>query len=212
MEQKLKLTSDQVANELKQLCEAKCSGIVFMMAEKNIMLQIVLTEGDIVSVVYQTKRGTEALELIQSFEFIHFTLFNFIPRNASANKPKVDLNLPPRSDILESIRQTGQSISQTEGMTFINIEVPAGIGKSTQRAYSENVITHNLTKVIEIVVNELTFYLGPIAPMVCDEHLNNAIELSDVLDSLDKIASAIDDDASEVKFKQQVIKKLQDIS
>lgn len=186
------LSSSEAINQIETLYKTKKSGTLFLMTEKNIMVQIMLTEGNIVAVHYLTQRGIDALELI--FETATFVLCDFRARDKSAMDPNVDPQLPSMSNIFDAIKKAQKRVVNSDG---------------TQVKSHSNGSAINLTEVTEIIVKELTLHLGPIAAMLCEEHLEHAHDLHYVMSSLDNIAGEIENAAKETEFKRLVTEKIQ---
>jgi hypothetical protein len=184
------ITSNEVVEQIEKLCESKKSGTIYLSNEKNIIAQLKLTEGDIVAVLFLSKRSVEALELIFASE--RFRSFKFVERDEKAIRPELDANLPPMVEILEFIRTTGSSVA-----------------KVVTTRHNGKII--DLNQVIEIIVIELTLHLGPMAAMLCEEYFDKAKDLADVMGSLDKVASEIDNADNEIEFKRLVTEKIQKI-
>ncbi len=193
MEKIRNLNSDSAVNKIEQLCIAQHSGTIFMVTEKKVMSQILLTEGEIIAIQYLSMRGMEALSLI--FKTVCFPMFYFAKRDQSDIKPKVDNSLPSLNNILEMLNKAKQGVEHN------------GVGgeKISDKVEANNV---DITKVMEIIITELTMHLGPVAPMVCEEYFEDANNLSDIMGSLDKISSEIDNVAKANEFKRLVTEKI----
>ncbi|MCH9638938.1 MAG: hypothetical protein K0U40_05540 [Betaproteobacteria bacterium] len=181
------LTSDEVVNEIENLCLTQSSGTIYLTNEKGVMAQILLMEGNIVDIRYQSMRGIEALELI--FKSIRFGFLKFAEQNQSVIKSMVDTSLPPTDHILEKLNKYSKNVAKV-------------------RVFKE-ISNDKLARASEIVIAELTVYLGPMAAMVCDEYLENAKDLMSVMGSLDRIANEIGDSAKEIEFKRLVTENIQ---
>ncbi len=187
MKQFNNLTSDEVANEIENLCLTQSSGTIYLTNEKGVMAQILLTEGHIVDIRYPAKSGMEALEVI--FQSIRFGFFKFAEQDQSVIKPKVDTSLPATEKIFDNLKRFSTSAAKN----------------SVLKAISKD----KMVQASEIVVSELTLYLGPMAAIVCDEYFENAQDLTSVMGSLDNIASQIGDSAKEIEFKSLVTENIQ---
>ncbi len=196
MEKIRNLNSDSAVNKIEQLCIAQHSGTIFMVTEKKVMSQILLTEGEIIAIQYLSMRGMEALSLI--FKTTCFPMFYFAKRDQSDIKPKVDNSLPSLNNILGMLNKAKQGVEYN------------GVGgeKISDKVEANNV---DITKVMEIIITELTMHLGPVAPMVCEEYFEDAKSLSDIMGSLDKISSEIDNAAKANEFKRLVTEKIKRI-
>jgi hypothetical protein len=173
---------------------AQNSGTIFMVTDKNIMSQILLMDGKIIDIQYLSTRGMEALSLI--FRTVKFAMFYFVKRDTTAIKPKVDNSLPSLVHILEIMNTAVQGIDS-------NNEEDGKIGND-----KGELINVDIAKIIKTITTELTMHLGPIAPMVCEEYFEDVKNLSEIMISLDKVASEIGNTAKEIEFKQIVTEKI----
>lgn len=206
MKQLHNLTAYDVAQQIEKLYVSKESGTIYLMTDKNIMVQILITDGEIVSIHHLSHRGVEALTLI--FESEKFALFDFSARKGGGGVVMMDTGLPPMAQMLTMIKKPRVHVKLRQP----DIVKPS---KTKGKMRQAGAITINeAAEVIvqeskKMVITEFTRYIGPMAAIVCEGYFEEVQKLSDLIRILDKIASEIGDEGQEKEFKRIVTEKIQ---
>lgn len=168
-----------VADELYKLCEQKRSGTFLAVTVDNLLAQFSLRQGEIVSLSFQHKQGTEALILLQR-QGGKVSVSRFVEGQLSATR----LDLPPTDLILEQLLGTSDPVS---GL----------VDPRSVRMLSEH------TKAV--LQEELTEFIGPMAVIVCEEVWSAVRGLEAALDALSR---ELPDSNQAARFRQNVLKRL----
>ena len=176
---------DEIVNQLEQLIKDSSNGTIFIVTDQNHMSRITVHQGRIVGLRYRNTNGFDALEQMTS---IQTGRVNFVSNKVTV--PKVDDMLPPTETILDVLRGAG----------IDNISNPAASQAAAPSA--------DLKEIISIICEELVKDLGPMAAMICEEYTESARDVTDIINSLDGLATEIDDPAAARKFKQTVLQKI----
>lgn len=170
----------EIVAELRKLCIQAVTGTLFVATKANRSAQLILDKGEIVFVYFFNKRGKEALELMST---IRAGRFRFQEGAVSRRTP-----LPPTDAILQSLID-GHKISDQD----VDIEVPqaTGLGLSQEQK--------------TILESCLAEFIGPMAGIICEDHLGVAASLQAAVDAL---AAEIPSSDQAKKFKAVVMGKL----
>jgi hypothetical protein len=192
----------QIVAELAALCRAKRTGTLFIATTDNQSARIGLREGEISSLAFRNQRGLEALIHLRKIVAarINFT-DTVMDRGPRGDLPMtvdlldmLDTNDPPA--LVPTPPEPGPALAGATGPP------PAAPSADAQ-----------LTKVQAMIEAELTEYLGPMAAVICREHIARAAAASpphDVRQIVEALAREIGDRAKEERFRQQVLARLRD--
>ncbi len=171
----------EIVTELRKLCSAMVTGTMFIATMANRSAQVMLDKGEIVFVYFFNKRGEEALEMMSS---INAGRYRFQEGAVSRRSP-----LPSTDSILKFLGSGQKTANKT---VAVHVEQPeTGTGLSQKQK--------------EVVESCLAVCIGPMAAILCEDHLVDAVDLNTVIDALAaEIPSA--DQAS--KFRALVKEKL----
>lgn len=178
---------DRLIDELHSLCVAGRSGTMFIITGENHAAQFVLRGGAIVCLTYRLLRGLDALPSMRTFTAGRYRFQDEIVE-------RTDPGLPSTPDLLAML------IPEHRGAVGPPQTEPTA---STVRA------SDSLRPLIE---RELAEYLGPMASLICEEHLVRAIDLDSpqsLARLVEAIANEIGDPTKEALFTRQVLSKLQ---
>lgn len=159
--------------ELHGLCAARRTGTLMIVAENNSLAQFVLERGDIVSVTCRGRRGQEAFEAIRQM-----TTGRARFHEGASLAPKVPLPSTPEvlmalgAGKVEDLRlhvETGSVSSQ-------EVQVPVPTRPRV-------VLTPAVQAVLE---SNLAMFIGPMATLVCADHLAHAHSLDEAIAALAK--------------------------
>jgi hypothetical protein len=167
----------QLVTELATLCREGSTGTVFIATDDNRLARLSLNAGEIELISFHNKRGAEALALIPN---IHAGRLRFDEGHKTATGTG---GLPPTADILEFLSNSPAP----------DTEIAPSAGRATHQH-----LTADDRRMIEDTLAE---FIGPMASIVCEEHLDQATDLES---ALSKLAADIDDPAQANDFLAQV--------
>jgi len=184
----------QIVTELAALCRAQRTGTLFIATTDNQSARIGLREGEISSLVFRNQRGLEAIIQLRKIVAgrINFT-------DAVMDRgPRGDL--PMTVDLLAMLG--------TDDFPPIVPTRPEPDPPPPASAADAQ-----LTRAQAVIEAELTEYLGPMAVVICREHMARAAAASpphDVRQIVEALAREIGDRAKEERFRQQVLSRLRE--
>jgi len=183
----------QLMTELGAMCAAKRTGTMFVATTDNHSARIGLQQGDIVSLVFRTQRGREALDHIRKITAGRFSFSDAVVDKG----PHADL--PHTADLLTLLVGEGSPLPP-----------PA---PASPAAAAQPVDNPQLARAQAVIESELTEFVGPIAPLLCREHIARAAAAGppwDWRELVEAVALEIGDRAKEDRFKQQALARLRD--
>jgi hypothetical protein len=189
----------QILGELVALCSARQTGTLFIATASNESARIGLKQGEIVSLVFRNQRGLEALDHLRKIAAGRFNFTNTVLDRGERG----DLPLTP--DLLAML-------GAEEPLTVA--PRPRGTGGTPPTAGKTPPGPHEnpqLASAQEAIESELTEYLGPMAVIVCREHVARTVAAGAPYDIgllVDAVALEIGDRAKEARFRQQVLARL----
>jgi len=194
------LSYGQLLTELGALCSAKRTGTMFIATTDNQSARIGLRQGDIVSLVFRTQRGLEAIDHIRKITAGRFTFSDaVVDRVSSADLPETSILLGLLAGNDPAPAAPAPPVAQLH--TAPRTVAPA----RTQPAGTQ------LAKVQAVIEAELTEFVGPIAPLLCRDHMARAAAAGppwDLPALVEAISREIGDRAKEDRFKQQALARL----
>ena len=195
---------DQLIAELRSLCAAKRTGTLFIITLENHPAQLVLRDGEIVGLSYRLTRGPDALAPLKVFGAARY-------RFQQESVQSADPRLPPTAEILAllspgsaSVGVGRQSPPPTDHPTG-GAEPPSGARPAASGGPSLD--AEAFGRLRPLIERELAEFLGPMAPLICDEHLAGRTGLGsqEVARLVEAIAREIGDPAKEARFTQRVL-------
>jgi hypothetical protein len=196
----------QIVAELAALCRARRTGTLFIATTDNQSARIGLKEGEISSLVFRNQRGLEALIHLRKIVAgrINFT-DTVMDRGPRGDLPMtvdllsmLDTEAPPAVAEPPAPRPAASAAPPSPAPAAPPTAAPADA---------------QLTRAQAVIEAELTEYLGPMAAVICREHLARAATASpplDVRQIVDAVAREIGDRAKEERFRQDVLGKLRE--
>ena len=179
------LPHDQLIDELQTLCAAKRSGTMFIITEENHVAQFVLRDGVIVGLTYRLLRGPAALPPLRTFPAGRY-------RFQTETVDRTDPELPATADLLALL-----------------VPEPASAVEPPQAEPATD--TPQVPETVRLLIErELAEVVGPIAGLICQEHIAHAGHLdspNDLVRLLEAIAIEIGDPAKAAGFKHAVLSK-----
>lgn len=167
----------EIVAEIKKLCARRVSGTLFVSTKANRSAQLILDKGEIVFIYFFNKRGEEALELMST---IRAGRYRFQEGAVSRRDP-----LPSTDYILESLGGGKKIAAQV----------------SEKRA-TDSVLSQEQKNFLETCLAE---YIGPMAGIICEDHLDIVADLQAAIDAL---ATEIPSSEQAEKFRVKVLAKL----
>lgn len=172
-------THAELMQALKSLARQACSGTLFIATPDNQFARIVLREGQVVSLGFRTKHGVDALPLIRG---IRAGRFKF-----SAGQVAVD---------------DGTALPATGGDVLRLL-----LGDQAQAGQARAIPADRLVQMPRIAERVLAEFLGPIAGVVCEEHLGKLgapRESAAAMDFIEALAREVRDPAQARSFREQI--------
>lgn len=195
----------ELVKELSALCAANRTGTMFIATTDNQSARIGLREGEIVSVVFRTRRGLEAADHLRKIAGGRFSFSEtIVDRESSDDLPSTSALLAlfaGEASPLPPSHPPGPPPSASRSATPA---APAATSAATRAA---------LSRAQSTIEAELMEFVGPIASVLCREHIARAARAGPPFDwtaLVDAIAREIGDGAKEERFKQQVLARLRD--
>jgi hypothetical protein len=196
---------DQLIAELRDLCAGKRTGTLFIITIENHLAQIVLRDGEIVALSYRLTRGPDALAALKAFGAARY-------RFQSESVQPADPRLPSTAELLAALGGESGPIPApaqrppASEPTPMSAPRPVGIRPPTDAGRSQDA-GETVGRLRPLIERELAEFLGPMAPLICDEHLAGRTGLGpqEISKVVEAIAGEIGDPAKEAQFKQRVL-------
>ena len=176
------LSYAELIAEVRRLCTQRSSGCIFITTSDNHAIRFELRSGKIIAVSFRQHTGAKALEPIQRITGGRLRYSEEVIERA----PQADL--PPTPELLAALGAPGM---------VATAESNGGGGKVTGGA--------DLDRSRTVIESELAEYLGPMATLVCQEHMALATDVDDLVESL---ARELGDAAKAASFRERVRKRL----
>jgi hypothetical protein len=185
------LTYRKLMTELGALCAAKRTGTMFIATTDNHSARIGLVLGEIISLTFRAQRGMEAVDHLRKISAGRFSFSDTVMDKGAHH------DLPDTADLLALLIGDDPVLPQ-----------PRPFSAPAVRAHAGNT---QLARARAAIEEELTEFLGPIAPLLCRPHLDRAAAAGPPWDwqsLVDAVAHEIGDPAKEERFKQQALSRL----
>ena len=189
MLEKKKLENKALMAEIVSLCQHHESGTIFIATADNRLAKMALIEGEIVCASIQRLKGMDA---IQELKALNSGVFGFNPGLQLVTE-KHDL---PATDIVLEMLQSSAAIP---------VQSPPGAGAGSDE------LTLAYATIKEVLVNESTEYLGPMAAVICQDYLQpleKSLTSSMLLQVIRQIEMDINNTDKSKKFRHAVTSKL----
>ena len=197
----------ELLSELSRLCAARRTGTMFIATTDNQSARIGLQQGDIISLVFRTQRGLEAIDRIRKITGGRFTFSDtVVDRVASAD-------LPTTSDLLSLLAGNGAPPVVSAAPAPPAPPPDAAPRPVAVAAQPPGAGSPELVKAQAVIEAELTEFVGPIAPLLCRGHIAKAAAAGPPLDVpalVEAVAREIGDGAKEDRFRQQALARLRE--
>ena len=192
----------ELLTQLGALCSARRTGTMFIATTDNQSARIGLSEGEIVSLVFRTQRGLEAIDHIRKITAGRFSFSDtVVDRVASAD-------LPGTPDLLGLLAGSNPPPPPAASPAR-----PEAAPRTIAPARTPPAASPQITSAQAVIEAELTEFVGPIAPLLCREHIARAIAAGppwDLPALVEAVSHEIGDRAKEDRFRQQALARLRD--
>lgn len=198
---------DQLIAELRSLCAAKRTGTLFIITLENHPAQLVLRDGEIVGLSYRLTRGPDALAPLKVFGAARC-------RFQQESVQSADPRLPPTAEILALLGPESGSVVGGRQATLTTDHRTAGpeppSGSRRAAGSGPTLDAEAFGRLRPLIERELAEFLGPMAPLICDEHLagRTGLGAQEVARLVEAIAREIGDPAKEARFTQRVLSQI----
>lgn len=183
----------QIVVEIGKLCKQKATGTLFIATKANHSAQLVLDKGEIVFVFFSSKRGEEALTLMAAIREgrYRFQEGGVIPRR---------MDLPATEAILAMLERgaVGGPPARDSSPGKARDNSPA----RPQPAAGGSGLSGDQQEVLQACLAEC---IGPMAAIICEDHLGSAKPLAEIVDAL---AAEIPSPGQAKKFREMVAARL----
>ena len=190
----------ELITELGALCAAKRTGTMFIATTDNHAARIGLRQGDIVSLIFRAQRGLEALDHIRKITAASFSFSDAVLDKAA------HADLPYTADLLALM------IGEESPLPPTAPAPPVAAAPRAPAAAATPPVEHpQLVRAQAVIESELTEFVGPIAPLLCREHIARTAAAGppwDWREVVEAVAREIGDPAKEDRFKQQALARL----
>lgn len=171
-------TYAELMQALKSLCREASNGTMFIATPENQFARIVLRAGKVVSLSFRTKHGAEALPLIRD---IRAGRFKFSEGQVAIDE---GTEVEGHSDVLRLL-----------------------MGDHAHNGAARHIPADRLVQMPRIAERVLAEFLGPIAGIVCEEHLGKVgapRDASEAVDFIEALAREVRDPAQARSFREQL--------
>lgn len=150
-------------DELVLLCKERESGTVFLNIPTGESARLVLNKGTIHWIAYEQQRGVQAIELIRGIDLARLSF------NPSLKLAIGEQQLPSTSDILKQLyKQNDKPILEHD----VRAETPTNLSPGVQADLSgEKLFDQDQVRLV--LEKESMEYLGPMAKIICSDHLKS---------------------------------------
>lgn len=182
----------KIVADLKQICAGRKTGTLYITSDANRSAQIMIDRGKIVYFYYFNRRGSEALRLIPEIQTGRY-------RFQEGTAPALRSELPETEAILEALSALA---GQDDPHSGESPQRAAAVEESGARAIIT--LTAGQKRILE---EGLALYIGPMAAIICEEHLPST---SDVKTAIELLAAEITAEAQARSFREEMRRKLVD--
>lgn len=185
------ITYKEFIELVQSMLTEKKTGTVFVRTDDNHSVIIGVRDGNIVSLSCGPRFGLEAIPLIK-----HLKTGSYRVEDVAVDHHAEEL--PTSGKILELLKARGDSATPVE---------------SQQAVHSSHEVLRkfNTSKASKKLCTLLQDYLGPIAPMVCEEAVSKMGEaqgLAKMHELVDRLANEIDDPEEAKSFTEQALEQI----
>lgn len=190
MSERRTLQNRELIQEVIDLCQQRASGTIFIVTDDDHLAKVALIEGEIVCADVRRKGGIEA---IKALAILPSGIFGFNPDMQLVTKRQT---LPDTASLIKLLQSGSLYITQAEAVAP-NLEVSELPPNS---------------KILHILTEESTEYLGPMATVICQEYLSECpanISKRDIEKVIVRLEQDIDDPDKIYNFHSIVWQRLE---
>ncbi|MCW8890845.1 MAG: hypothetical protein OQL20_09330 [Sedimenticola sp.] len=184
--------------QIRQHCKNRDTGTLFLLTEKRATVKLVIAEGTIAALSYQSIRGEEAIlpmsRLLQC-SMRYYPGVKLLPANQT---------LPTTEQIINRLQGGATNEDAVQGNTQILIEKP-------NRSNLSETVQDALEDVLTILIDETTEFMGPFATVLCRKYMEgagNPPTLSEIQRALHQLAEDIRDKTKSNQLEQNVLQRI----
>jgi len=195
------LNHQQLIRGLVKLCRDKVSGTVFFNLDDGRSARLVLHQGAISWVAFQELRGEAAIDAISEIDAARLN-FNPVLKLAIGNQ-----NLPSTPEVLKQLNSYVGSIS--EPPVPMVTEVVSPTPQAAADVEGDGPFLRD--RVCLVLERESIEYLGPMAKLLCEEHMRtlpNQLTLVQVRQAINALSNDIQDGQKSRLFQERVAQEL----
>ena len=179
------LTYPELIGEVRRLCAQRQTGCIFITTSDNHGVRFALQGGTIVAMAFRQQTGPDALTSIRRIRKGRLQFSDMAP----PQEPQP--GLPSTPELLSMMQGTATD--------------PAPSRRETPAGPAPGPANESLLRSRAVIESELAEYLGPMAQVVCAEHIETAGSLSELIDTL---AKELHDSGKASRFKERVRERL----
>jgi hypothetical protein len=167
-----------IVAQIRVLCNARSSGIMFLVSEENRMAQVHLSAGEVVGVICRSKRGLAAIKLMRDIHSAHMRFDN-----------------------------TNIATLDSDGLlTEVFFDYLSATHQEDAAPSEAHESGSPLTPDIKVILQKLLAkFIGPMAEIVCLDHFEGA---TNALRVIDAIANEISNQEDANKFRSDATRAI----
>jgi hypothetical protein len=164
----------EIVAEIRRLHEQRATGTLSIVTRDSHSAQLILAGGEIVFIVCSSKRGQEAIALLAEIGDgrFRFTEGGIVPR---------PMPLPTTEAILAMLAEHRLAISLRPSAPATAPTAPPPSPAPTRQPVAGADINETQKSILERCLAEC---IGPMATMICEDHLNQPISLAEAMNRL----------------------------
>lgn len=193
MEQAEFLPFLRIVEYIRQLCAQRRSGTVFVVSDDNRMAQVHLENGEIASLLCRNRRGLEALGMMRAMQ-------NARLRFDESYIAKAEKDNLSTQDIFDDLFGAASTAVLRDRVSALPAAARASASAAGQQ--QESTLTSEVRAIVQRV---MTQYIGPMAEIVCEDHFEQAGNLSALVQLL---AGEISAPEQAAKFRADIAREL----
>lgn len=164
----------EIVAEIHRLHEQRATGTLSIVTRDSHSAQLILAGGEIVFIVCSSKRGQEAIALLAEIgdSRFRFTEGGIVPRPMPLPTTKAILAMLVEDRLAISLRPSAQATAST---------APSPPPVPARHPVDGTGINEAQRSILERCLAEC---IGPMATMICEDHLNQPISLAEAINRL----------------------------
>ena len=179
-----------IVGQLRMLCERHRTGTFLIATSDNRSARFVLERGQVLSASYARLQGLQAVEAIRGVSGGRCSFHTQVMMRRNGEQ-----NLPDSAGLLEMLETGAMAVPPSP--------------ESERNDVQESELSPSMLK--DVLESELADFVGPMASLICDEHLQSLpipARKADVAVLIDRIALETGDSRKAAQFRERVMSKL----